>query len=164
MRHRTADLLLAKQVLSQLSYVPKNFGRSGVNRTLEISLPKRVVCHLPTLRKNGGGGSWIQTSALLRTGLQPVTFDHSVTPPCFDFSGGETGIRTLAPLAGPSRFQRAPFDHSGISPVNGGGSAGDSNPDSSKLLTPISNRGPYQLRLRFQKCGGKSEDSNPGVQ
>lgn len=31
-------------------------------------------------------------------------------------SGGETETRTLASLAGPSRFQRAPFDRSGISP------------------------------------------------
>ncbi len=31
-------------------------------------------------------------------------------------TGGEKGIRTLVPTNRPSRFQRAPFDHSGISP------------------------------------------------
>ncbi len=31
-------------------------------------------------------------------------------------NGGETGIRTLGPLAGTTVFETAPFDHSGTSP------------------------------------------------
>ena len=40
-----------------------------------------------------------------------------------EYSGGETGIRTLGTREGSTVFETAPFDHSGTSPRGSGGAA-----------------------------------------
>ncbi len=118
-------------------------GRSEVNRTLEISLPKRVVCHLPTLRNFWWRVLDSDQRAFYRTGLQPVTFNHSVNPPKIYVLAERQRLELWRPLrdhhVSNVRRLTAPASLHKVF----GGSAGDSNPDSSELLTPISNRGPY---------------------
>ena len=63
-RDRTADPLLAKQVLSQLSYIPKtDFRPSYENRPLKHGL--RGIQQV--------SGSWIVTLVLGASGIEPLT-------------------------------------------------------------------------------------------
>ena len=100
-----------------------------------------------------GGRCWIRTSVQLRPDLQSGTIGLSVKRPNI---GGENGIRTHAPFSRPSRFQRAPLSHSGISPNVVYGGSTRTRTRTALPLTPISNRGPSPFSHTSFLIGGKT--------